>query len=151
MPALLQHAPNKQTAMTVRGIFLTAEERNAEPLHALLKPDDRRSKCGIFAKQAVDHSPSGIVVGSIRRPPAQLRPEKKIADAGRFKRFLHRLSIKLRDKLGIRRAPRVDDNFDAMLAHKRKPNLDAVVGMTDGQKIAHALVLLKGGYHRRAT
>jgi hypothetical protein len=51
--ALDEYATDEQAAMAVGGVFLAANQRDAEALHAALKPRDGRLEAGVVAQPAV--------------------------------------------------------------------------------------------------
>jgi hypothetical protein len=77
--SLGQYAANQQAAMAVGRIFLAANQRHAESLHACFKTRDPRLKVGVVSDSAIKHVAFGVVVSGIGWPSAQLSAQKKVA------------------------------------------------------------------------
>jgi hypothetical protein len=58
-----------------------------------------------------------------------------------FQRAPHEFLVELRDVLRVRRAARIDDHLDFVLAEESKPRIEIVIGVADGEEAAHAEAL----------
>ena len=139
--ALGEHAADEQAAMAVGGVFLAANQGHAEALHAGFKARDGRLEAGVVAQTAIKNAAFGVVVGRIRRTPAQFCAEKQIADSRFLQRTLHQLLVELRDVFRVGRAARIHHHLDSRAGEKSKPRLEIVVGMAESEKAAHARTL----------
>jgi len=138
-----EDAADEQAAMAVSGVFLAAEQGYAEALHPGLKAGDCCLEAGVVAEAAVKDAAGGVVIGGISGATAQLRAEKEVANPGLFQGALDEFLVELRNVLGVGRAARIHHHLNAVLADKGKPGFDGVVGVAEGEKIAHARALGK--------
>jgi hypothetical protein len=141
--ALSEDAAHEQTAMTVSGIFLATEQCNAEALDASLKARDGFQEMGVVAEPTVNDSAGSIVIRGIRRAATQFRAKEQVSNSGVLQRALNEVFVKLGDIFRIRGTAGVHHNLNVMLADKREPRINGVVGVAEGEKSTHPHVLCK--------
>jgi len=100
--ALSEDAADEQAAMAVCGVFLAAEQGDAEALNAGLKTYDGRLEAGIVAKPAIKDAAFGVVISRIGWAATQLRAEVEIADSRVLQGTLYEFLVELRNVLRVR-------------------------------------------------